>query len=84
MSVKFVYSKNPENSLMTEQDCVTLKHVGFEQKFQNLNPSENVIKGGKITIICCVLVITCRFFFLLYNYLVLNNVLIFLMTMRPN
>lgn len=63
MSVKFVYSKNPENSLMTEQDCVTLKHVGFEQKFQNLNPSENVIKGGKkITIICCVLVITCRFF----------------------
>lgn len=32
---------------MTEQDCVTLKHVGFEQKFQNLNPSENVIKGKK-------------------------------------
>lgn len=84
MSVKFVYSKNPENSLMTEQDCVTLKHVGFEQKFQNLNPSENVIKGGKNHDYLLCFSDYMQVFFLLYNYLVLNNVLIFLMTMRPN
>lgn len=42
MNVKFLYSKNPENYLMTGQGCITLKCVGFEQRFQDLNPAERM------------------------------------------
>lgn len=47
MNIKFLYSKNPENSLMTRQEYIILKCVDFEQEFQNLNPVKNVVKGEK-------------------------------------
>ena len=45
-----------------------------------------MIKGEQeFLVICCALMITCSVFvFILHNYLVLNNVLIFLITKRPN